>query len=251
MDSVGKLKTIWDQIQANVSQQPEFSMEEILRKTSEILHIGECFYIVFNTLTAHIEYTCPRLKKVLGYNPEEFTLDMLVEKVHPEDLDYFYQYEQSAVHFYAQLPKDLLYKYKFSYDYRLKTKKGSYKRILQQTAPFYFIPGGGAKTLVIITDITHFNLDKTPKLSFIGMDGAPSYYNVHQKKEFRLAKKLFTKRENEVLQQLIEGLTSHEIANKLNVSFSTVQTHRKNIMNKSGCNSVQTLLVKSIREGWV
>lgn len=51
-----------------------------------------------------------------------------------------------------------------------------------------------------------------------------------------------SEREMDVLQLLNEGLTSHEIADKLNISFQTVQTHRKNLLSKFKVNKTIELL---------
>jgi DNA-binding NarL/FixJ family response regulator len=51
-----------------------------------------------------------------------------------------------------------------------------------------------------------------------------------------------TKREQEVLQKVFEGLSTAEIAEKLFISPSTVETHRKNLLSKTGCkNSAQLI----------
>lgn len=107
------------------------------------------------------------------------------------------------------------------------------------------------RTLAIFTDLTHLNIQGIPKLSFIGMQGAPSYYNVHLKDEFLLSLNIFTKKELEILQYVVQGLKSKDIAEKLQRSIHTIRNHRKHILEKSGCDNVQELLVKSIREGWV
>lgn len=56
-------------------------------------------------------------------------------------------------------------------------------------------------------------------------------------------------REREVLQLLAEGLTSPEIAKKLFLATSTVETHRRNIMRKVGIHSVADRTKYAIREG--
>jgi two-component system NarL family response regulator len=56
-------------------------------------------------------------------------------------------------------------------------------------------------------------------------------------------------REREVLQLLAEGSTSSEIAARLHVSTSTVETHRRNIMRKLDIHSVAELTKYAIREG--
>ena len=56
-------------------------------------------------------------------------------------------------------------------------------------------------------------------------------------------------REREVLQLLAEGRTSPEIAKRLFVATTTVETHRRNIMRKLGIHSVADLTKYAIREG--
>ena len=56
-------------------------------------------------------------------------------------------------------------------------------------------------------------------------------------------------REREVLQLLAEGLTSSEIAERLSVATSTVDTHRRNLMRKLDLHNVAELTRFAIREG--
>jgi DNA-binding NarL/FixJ family response regulator len=56
-------------------------------------------------------------------------------------------------------------------------------------------------------------------------------------------------REREVLQLLAEGLTSSEIAARLSVATSTVDTHRRNLMRKLDLHNVAELTKLAIREG--
>ncbi len=251
MKKVDKLVEIWSDIPRGVIEQVDLSQKEIINRYMDVFHVGEYFYLIFNTQIAEMEYVSPKATTILGYEPEEFTLQLVMDSVHSEDIPYYFHYEQSAVRFFSELSPDLFYKYKFSYDYRIQTKTGSYKRMLQQIIPIYYFPEGGVRTLVIFTDISHLNVQGIPKLSFIGMKDAPSYYNVHLQKEFRLSEKLFTKREQEILTEVLAGKSSQQIAETLNLSVHTVKTHRKNILKKSGCDGLSELLSKSVREGWV
>jgi DNA-binding NarL/FixJ family response regulator len=60
---------------------------------------------------------------------------------------------------------------------------------------------------------------------------------------------ILTKREREVLQLLAEGRSTKEIASLLFLSVKTVETHRKNIMEKLDLHSVAELTKYAIREG--
>jgi DNA-binding NarL/FixJ family response regulator len=58
-----------------------------------------------------------------------------------------------------------------------------------------------------------------------------------------------SKREREVLQLIAEGKSTKEIAARLYVSVKTVETHRKQIMDKLDIYSVAELTKYAIREG--
>jgi DNA-binding NarL/FixJ family response regulator len=51
-----------------------------------------------------------------------------------------------------------------------------------------------------------------------------------------------TRREKEILELLAEGFTSHDIANKFFLSSYTVDTHRKNMLQKFNVHNTQALL---------
>ena len=58
-----------------------------------------------------------------------------------------------------------------------------------------------------------------------------------------------TDREREVLQELAEGKTTRDMAAALGVSVKTVETHRRNIMEKLNLHSVAELTKYAIRAG--
>lgn len=58
-----------------------------------------------------------------------------------------------------------------------------------------------------------------------------------------------TAREREVAELLIEGFSNQEIALKLNIGATTVQTHRSHIMEKLGLRNYGDLIRFAIREG--
>ena len=58
-----------------------------------------------------------------------------------------------------------------------------------------------------------------------------------------------TLREREVLQLLAEGRATKEIAERLNISIKTVESHRKNIMTKLDLYTVAELTKYAVRHG--
>ena len=66
-----------------------------------------------------------------------------------------------------------------------------------------------------------------------------------------LQQKILTDREIEVMSLIVQGFINKEIADKLNISLSTVITHRKNIMEKLGLKSVSALTIYAVMHGYV
>jgi DNA-binding NarL/FixJ family response regulator len=60
---------------------------------------------------------------------------------------------------------------------------------------------------------------------------------------------VLTDREREILQMIAEGKTTKQIALKLHISVKTVETHRRQIMNKLDIFSVAELTKYAIRKG--
>lgn len=56
-------------------------------------------------------------------------------------------------------------------------------------------------------------------------------------------------REREVLQLLAEGQSTRDVATRLYVSVKTIETHRKNMMDRLGIHSLAELTKYAIREG--
>ena len=58
-----------------------------------------------------------------------------------------------------------------------------------------------------------------------------------------------TSREREVLQLIAEGRSTRQIGDRLNVSIKTVETHRRNIMDKLNIFTIAELTKFAIRQG--
>jgi len=62
---------------------------------------------------------------------------------------------------------------------------------------------------------------------------------------------LLTERERQVYQLLAEGNSNKEIANRLNLSLHTVETHRWRIMEKLDIHNTAELVLSAVRRGMV
>jgi two-component system, NarL family, response regulator NreC len=60
---------------------------------------------------------------------------------------------------------------------------------------------------------------------------------------------LLTPREREILQLIAEGKSNKDVANLLNLSVYTVETHRSNIMEKLNLRGIPELILYAVRKG--
>lgn len=59
-----------------------------------------------------------------------------------------------------------------------------------------------------------------------------------------------TERERAIIRLLADGLTTTEIADKLHISSHTVDTHRKNLMNKLNQKNIASLVKYAVENGY-
>ncbi len=241
---------IWDKIKMEgIVENLNFEIE-LQRKLLSFFHVGPYYYYIFDVMNGRFKYISPQMKEVLGYSPEEMTLEYFFSRIHPEDQPVLLNYEKEIVHFFQKLPADKITKYKFSYDYRIQNSENNYVRLLQQVITIQFDnPKKVLLTLGVHTDISHIKKDNTTSLSFIGLEGEPSYIDVDITEVYKAQKSLLTQREKEVVYLLINGDQTATIAQKLFISTHTVNSHRKNILRKTDSKSTTELATKVIKEG--
>lgn len=242
---------IWKLLSTDKSY-AELNLElEIHKKLLNFFQVGDYYYMVFNVKNAFFDLVSNELTEVLGYAKEKVDVPFFLDKIHKDDQPWFLNFENEVVNFFKKLKPEQRLKYKIRYDYRIRKTTGEYIRILQQTTTIQLDESGDVyRTLVLHTDITHLKQSLKPVLSFIGLEGEPSYLDVVVNKLY-LPSATISNRERQVITKLIEGLQSKQIAEVLNISKLTVDTHRRNLLKKAQVKNTTELVTKAIKEGWV
>ena len=75
------------------------------------------------------------------------------------------------------------------------------------------------------------------------------YVRQMQQRNVEDSYELLTGREREILQLLAEGKSNKEIAQLLNLSLYTVETHRGNVLQKLNLHSLPELILYAVRKG--
>ncbi len=243
---------IWQKVNNNATiTDIEFELE-VHKKLINFFQVGECYYYILNLLTPNVEFISSEIEKVLGYRPSQFSIEFYLNKIHPDDQPTVLNFENKCAEFLKQLPPEKILKYKIRYDFRVQKSDGSYIRVLHQAIAIQSNSVGTIiATLSIDTDITHLKKEGRPVLSFIGLDGEPSFIDVDVLELFAPTKEILSIRERDVLVQLIEGKITKEIAGTLNISVQTLETHRKNMVRKTNVKNTTELVAVAIKRGWV
>jgi DNA-binding NarL/FixJ family response regulator len=77
------------------------------------------------------------------------------------------------------------------------------------------------------------------------------YMRTMRERDVEDSYELLTTREREILQLIAEGKSNKDIANLLNLSLYTVETHRSNIMDKLSLHSMAELILYAVRKGLI
>ena len=225
---------------------------EVYKKLLNFFVIGDSYYFVLNHHSLSFDLVSKEVEDVIGYKPSEYSFQFMINKIHPDDQPWFLSYGHKMIEFFSQLPIEKLQKYKLRYDIRYRKKNGEYARILYQGVMIEHDESGRLlRSMAIHTDITYLKQEGKPVLSFIGMDGEPSYVDVGGQNIFIESKEELTIREKQILKLLIEGRLSKEISDILKISKQTVDTHRKNMLRKKNLGNTGELIGKAIRYGWI
>jgi len=100
--------------------------------------------------------------------------------------------------------------------------------------------------LAAIRAVVHGQSHFSPKVSRLLQE---DYFRQLSDKQKEDSFELLTAREREILQLAAEGKSNKEIANLLNLSLYTVDTHRSRILHKLNLHSVPELILYAVRKG--
>lgn len=177
---------------------------------------------------------------MLGYTPEEFTMELVLGCIHPEDLDKVSRIHRGIINL-AITPDSIVKNQYLNITFRLLKKDGMYIRVMRQSLPYQLDKEGRLiSNMSILTDIS-FIKTKTNLVEWEvfadNMDVSKFKQNIY--KEFV---NFFTPREKEIIYLISNHFTNKKIAIQLFISVHTVVAHRKNILKKSNSNSAKELL---------
>jgi DNA-binding CsgD family transcriptional regulator len=195
------------------------------------------FMLLIDLRVMHHLFVSPGVQALLGCPPADFSLTWLYSRVHPDDADLLGKATALSAR-WLNKHRHAALGHAFSADYRLRHQAGHYLRVLRQNFPLDFAPDGTPTVAgSTFTDITHHK--HTPDMRFHGTH--PELQQWLDELVCPAAHQALTARERQVLDLVLHGQSSQQIADQLHVSVHTVNTHRRNITTKTQSRSQHAL----------
>lgn len=229
---------------------PNIQIEEHIKKLIELDYFypyNSTFYCITNTVYQNFEYVSKNFKACTGINREHMLkggMDFFWSLFHPDDIQLWIKSLQELMTFtMKELNDHQRKKMSYTWNYRIKNGSGTYVNVIQNTTPLQFDDQNKP-----IIGLAHY----TVLHGAIQMDICASAKFLNDKNEYET---LFyqnvsnsnildaiSNRERDIVRLLITKKTSDEIANALNISKHTVDTHRRNILKKLNLSSTFELI---------
>ncbi len=163
---------------------------------------------------------------------------------HPEDIKLWLKSLTNLMTFtMTELNDEQRKRMSYTWNYRIKNASNKYVNIIQNTTPLQFDdakkPIIGMAHYTVLDGDMHMDICASAKYLNDNNEYETLFYeNVYSQKLLDV----FTNRERDIIRLIITKNKSEVIADKLNISIHTVNTHRKNILKKINIDSTFELI---------
>lgn len=216
------------------------SLEKHIERINDLdtfLPHNSTFFCVTNSQDLSFDFISKNMYPCLGIDPELLRKDAMRyfwSRIHPEDVKPWLEALNALMKYTLEEvdPSDRD-KMSYTWNYRFKNGNDEYVNIIQNTTPLEFDsemkPVMGLAHYTVLNQHTKLNIIGAAKFLNANNEYENRYYNDFSQKALTNS---ITNRERDVVRLLVLNHTSKEIANRLNISSNTVDTHRRNILKK-------------------
>lgn len=229
---------------------PKVEIKEHIKKLIELDYYypyNTTFFCITNTVQQSFEYVSKNFKACTGLPKDEMLkggMNYFWSLFHKKDIELWIECLKSLMTFtMTELSDEQRKRMSYTWNYRIKNAQGKYITIIQNTTPLQF--DEKQKPIIGLAHYTVLDYD-------LGMDicACAKYLNTENEYETLFYKNMsstnlldaISNRERDIIRLIITKKTSLEIAQKLNISKHTVDTHRRNILKKLNLTSTFELV---------
>ncbi|KOY51795.1 response regulator transcription factor [Polaribacter dokdonensis] len=218
-----------------------------LRELDAYLPPMQSFFIVTNTSKQTYEFVSKNFEHTLGLSAEKMTTEGIkywFSHFNPENLPVFLSMLEELMNFtMTKVKKKERPRLSYTWNICVKNSNNDYVNIVEHQTPIYFDNQG--KPIIGITHCSVIDEKvKKPIIASIKILNDNNEYETLFYKNYSqlLLSASVTSREQDIIRLLSLNNSSKEIAKKLSISIHTVNTHRKNILNKLKLKSSSELV---------
>ena len=215
-----------------------------LLELEEQMNLNNQFFYLADLLKLKIIYTSKRSLDLIGVSPDDFNPETFIKVTHPDELSRLLNARTKLFEISGQLLTAKKTYLLFSTNFRTQNNKGGYSNLLHQSYFYYCNVNKSVYFLNILTNIDWYVKNKNGFQYYIGDNLS---YFVYPNEELLKLGNVFSHREFEIIKLIDQGLSTKEIAQKLFISPYTVNTHRRNIINKTEKSKISEI-IKELKE---
>ena len=223
--------------------------DPIIERLNLLMDENDQFITVADLSQIKFLYVSEGIRRMIGVEPSQLNPSHFVEVTHPDDLSRFGLLRAQTF----VVEKEVLETKKgsalVSFTIRLRNPAGVYFNCLCQ-AYFFFspIPHSAVYLLQVISNVDRFETKKHGFHHYKGKD--LSYFRYPDNELLKIGPD-FSTREMEIIKMIESGMSSKQIADKLFISVHTVNTHRRNILQRSGKDNISNLIYELNEQGLI
>ena len=215
--------------------------DPLILQLEQMTEANNQFFYIGDLLQLKIIFTSQGSLKLLGVEPEKIDPYVFFTYTHSDDLQRHNIGRTKLFNLGQELYIKNSGRILLSTNFRFKDYCGKYSEYLVQCYLFFTeVPYKTVFLLQVNTDISSFKKIKHGYHFYLGDD----FRNFRYPDENLLGMgNIFSDREFEITKLIYSGLESGQIAEKLFLSIHTVNTHRRNILKKSGKSNLMELVL--------
>jgi len=212
----------------------------ILELDSHMDNNNQLFYIA-DPVLLEIKFISKGVRTMFGMEPEEVAPGFFLTTSHPDDLRRHHLLRTKLISIAQEIFIQKNGTCIISSNFRGKNQKGgSYTNYLYQSFLFYGkVPYESTFLILVITDISRFEKIHKGFHHYIGND--PKVFRFPDEK-LLMTGSIFSHTEFSIIELIDQGLHTKDIAEKICRSPLTINTHRSNIIKKSGKTSITEVI---------
>ena len=212
----------------------------IIKRLDQVMEENDQFITVSDLSQIKFIYVSKKITEMIGVDPEQLNPGHFVEVVHPDDLSRLGLLRALTFSLEKQVLETQKGSALASFTIRLRNPSGVYFNTLCQA--YFFsstIPQKKIYLIQVITNVDWHDIKKDRFHHYVGQD--LSLFRFPDERLLEIGPGL-SYREFEIIRLIETGLSSKEIADKLFLSIHTVNTHRSNILEKTGKSQISDVI---------